>query len=254
MTHNAMSNADDKWAGPNQTHGIARQLEDGVRGMMLDTHYWDPDAGQTYVRSEPPALPPLDRSWLCHGICQLGRRKLVEGLCDITRFLDAHRGEVFSIIFESAISPEDTEAAMIASGLIDYVFRYEKGKPWPTLREMIAKDTRLVVFTESEGGKPDWYHSAWDLIWDTPYSFKTSADFTCALNRGTKSNPLFLVNHWLGNPFPDIKYATEVNAKGVLGDRVTKCTTEAGRPPTFVGVDFYEVGDLFEVVRTANGL
>jgi hypothetical protein len=40
----------------------------------------------------------------------------------------------------------------------------------------------------------------------------------------------------------------------VLGDRVTKCTTEAGRAPTFVSVDFYDVGDLFSVVRKANGL
>jgi hypothetical protein len=39
----------------------------------------------------------------------------------------------------------------------------------------------------------------------------------------------------------------------VRGDRVTKCTTDAGRIPTFVSVDFYDAGDLFGVVRKTNG-
>ena len=90
-------------------------------------------------------------------------------------------------------------------------------------------------------------------MWDTPYSFMTEADFTCALGRGQKSNALFLVNHWLGRPFADLTLAREVNVAAVLGDRVTKCTTEAGRAPTFVSVDFYDVGDLFGVVRKRTG-
>ena len=91
-------------------------------------------------------------------------------------------------------------------------------------------------------------------MWDTPYSFTKKEDFSCALGRGSKSNALFLINHWLSNPFGDIAYAREVNTTDVLGGRVTQCTTEAGRTPTFVSVDFYDVGDLFGVVRKTNGL
>jgi len=37
-THNAMSNADDGWSLPNQRWGLERQLNDGVRGFMLDVY------------------------------------------------------------------------------------------------------------------------------------------------------------------------------------------------------------------------
>ncbi|HEY2837858.1 MAG TPA: hypothetical protein VGJ26_01830, partial [Pirellulales bacterium] len=45
-THNAMSNSDERWLFPNQHHGIARQLQDGVRGLMLDVHY---EEGKPYL-------------------------------------------------------------------------------------------------------------------------------------------------------------------------------------------------------------
>jgi hypothetical protein len=251
MTHNAMSNADEKWVLPNQTHGIARQLADGIRGMMLDTHYLDVERGRS-ARERSPDLPAVEQAYLCHGECAFGRTRLLEGLCAITNFLDAHPGEVFSIIFENGITDADTDAVMKASGLTDYVYTHTAGAPWPTLSEMIASGKRVVVFTENEGGDPPYLHPAWSRIWDTPYSFEKQSDFTCALNRGDKSNPLFLINHWLGRPGADVALAREVNVSAVLGARVDECTSSAGRPPTFVGVDFYEVGDLFSVVKAAN--
>jgi hypothetical protein len=252
MTHNAMSNADEGWVLPNQTHGIQRQLDDGIRGMMLDTHYLDLERDRT-ARARAPEIPAVDQAYLCHGECAFGRTRLVDGLCTITRFLDAHPGEVFSIIFENGITDADTDAVMRASGLTDYVYTHTAGAPWPTLREMIDSGKRVVVFTENGGGDPPYLHPAWSRIWDTPYTFEEQSDFTCKKNRGETSNALFLLNHWLGRPASDIALAREVNVAPVLGARVDQCTREAGRPPTFIGVDFYEVGDLFAVVKGTIG-
>ena len=36
-THNSMSNAADGWIAPNQQYGMDRQLQDGIRGMLIDT-------------------------------------------------------------------------------------------------------------------------------------------------------------------------------------------------------------------------
>jgi hypothetical protein len=142
-----------------------------------------------------------------------------------------------------------------AAGFGDYVYTHPKGAPWPTLREMIDTNKRIVLFLETDGGTPPYLHRAYaDEMWDTPYSFTKQSDFTCALGRGSKSNQLFLVNHWLGDPLSDIRLATQVNPTAVLGPRIAECTKEAGRAPTFVSVDFYDVGDLFGVVKTTNGL
>jgi hypothetical protein len=252
MTHNAMSNADEKFVAPNQNHGLARQLQDGVRGMMLDVHYYDDVTGRTDERQEGVAA--VDQAFLCHGVCSLGKRPLLEGLCDLTTFLDTHRGEVLSIIFESYLTSADLADVVTKSGLTDYVYVHPKGKPWPSLRTMIAEDKRLVVFTEDGDGVPEWNHSAWKEIWDTPYTFRDASEFTCEKNRGDTSNALFLINHWFGRPLSEERWAREANPKEVLLPRVQECTKAAGRPPTFVGVDFYDVGALFEVVRVTNGL
>ncbi|MDB4936875.1 MAG: putative integral rane protein [Labilithrix sp.] len=254
MTHNAMSDADEGWTPPNQTHGIARQLADGVRGMMLDLHYYDVEA-EANATGHIDDKSAVDQVYLCHGVCALGRTRLLDGLCTITTFLDEHPGEVFSIIFENDVADADTDEVLRASGLADYAYTHPKGAPWPTLRELVDTGKRLVVFLEQNGGSPAYLHRGYtDEMWDTPYSFMNASEFTCALGRGAKANTLFLVNHWLGRPFADIALAREVNTAQVLGDRVAQCTTDAGRAPTFVSVDFYDVGDLFGVVRKANGL
>jgi hypothetical protein len=254
MTHNAMASTEDGFSPANQTHGLARQLADGVRGMMLDVHLYDPESNQTDT-GRVDALSPADQLYLCHGTCALGKRRLLDALCDVTRFLDENPAEILTFIVETYVADADLDAVLKASGLAERAVTHAPGAPWPTLREMVDTDKRLVVMLEKGGGTPAYLSPAYDgNLWDTPYSFKTQADFTCALGRGKPGSPLFLVNHWLGRPLADLALAREVNVTSVLGKRVTDCTAEAGRAPTFIGVDFYEVGDLLSVVRTANGL
>lgn len=232
-THNAMSNADEGWLGPNQQHGITRQLEDGVRAMMLDTHKW------------------RDELYLCHSVCEFGSKLLVDGLREISDFLAANPREVFTLIFQDGISPAETEAAFVASGLVDFVYT-PSGDPWPTLGAMIESNQRLVVTAEFSAGPPDWYLHAWDVMFDTPYSFGSAEEFSCDLNRGRADNDLFLINHWITVLLPSEAGAREVNVFDVLHDRAVQCAEERGRHPNFIAVDFYAHGDLFEVVDALN--
>jgi hypothetical protein len=45
-----------------------------------------------------------------------------------------------------------------------------------------------------------------------------------------------------------------VNHNPLFIDRAEQCRTESGRLPNFVTVDFYDIGDLFDVVDSLNGL
>src|SRR6185503_9679473 len=96
---------------------------------------------------------------------------------------------------------------------------------------------------------PAWLHHVWDVAFDTPYSFKSETEFSCALNRGATENDLFLVNHWISTDIglPSEQDAIRVNTADVLGSRANQCATETRHIPNFVAVDFYEHGDLFEV-------
>lgn len=235
-THNAMSNFEQGWAAANQNFSMNRQLQDGIRAMLFDTHVWN------------------DELYLCHDICQLGHTLLLDALKGIRTFLDEHPHEVLTFIIQDDITPEQTEQVFKAAGLADMMYVHKAGAAWPTLYDMIVSGKRIVAGAESASPPPAWYHHFWDFAWDTPYTFAKPEDFTCAPNRGTKGNDLFLVNHWLSDPLSTPDRAKIANEYGLLSSRVKQCKMEGGQLPNFVAVDFYDIGALFQVVDELNGL
>lgn len=240
-THNAMSNAEDGFNGPNQHYSVSHQLDDGVRGLMLDIWYFGGDV----VLCHAGDVIPCD---------VFGMRPLVDGLADIKTFLDRHPNEVVSIIFESYVSETDVAAKFIASGLISYAHAQPAADPWPTLRGLIEADKRLVVFTDDSAAGLPWHHYVWDYAWETHYSFENPEDFSCTINRGSMSNRLFILNHFLTRVIGSPQLAEMVNHDPLFIERALQCQTESGRLPNFVTVDFYDIGDLFSVVDELNGV
>jgi hypothetical protein len=234
--HNAMSNADDRWFIPDQTHNMRRQLADGIRALLIDTYLFN------------------GGSFLCHTSCAFGNRPLVDGLKDVAEFLRDNPREVLALLVEDYLSAAETEKAFIASGLEPFLYTHPSGQPWPTLGEMIDRGQRLLVLSQNSHPPPAWYHGMWDLVWDTPYAFKNETEFSCRENRGKRSNDLFLLNHWLENPVPDPRLSAIANARDLLLARARQCQQESGKLPNFVAVSHYSLGALFEVVRTLNGL
>lgn len=238
-THNSMSNGDEGWSIPNQTHAIGRQLDDGIRAFLIDTHPFEEDL------------------YLCHQICKFGKTRLVDGLKIFRSFLEAHPSEVVTLIIEDHIPASDTERAFQESGLVPFTYTHPADAPWPTLREMITSGARLVVSAENEGPPPAWYHHVWDIASDTPYTYEDLAAIQthgCDENRGKKENPLFLINHWISNPLASSANAKLANPYDVLSPHVKACREKHGKIPNFVAVDFYDIGDLFRVVDELNGV
>jgi hypothetical protein len=234
-THNAMSNAADNWVNPNQNVGITAQLDAGVRGLMLDIHEWGEDV------------------LLCHGLCPLGSLPLTAGLAEIHSFLAANRGDVVTIIFESYVPAPRVDAAFRTASLDNHVHTHAPGTPWPTLRELIDTDERLIVLTDDDGGGTyPWYMDVWAQAFDNPYAAETVDDFTCAGGRGNDTNALFIFNHFLSAPLAQPSSAATVNANPLLVDRARACATARNHLPNFVTVDFFDVGDLLSAVSQLN--
>jgi hypothetical protein len=236
-THNGMSAAAEGWIHSDQRFGIARQLQDGVRALMLDV--WD-------YQGEP---------YLCHGgACATGKRKLVDGLADIASFMDEHPREVVTIIFEPYVNPQWIHDALVDVGLDHELHVQTPGQPWPTLGQLIAAHHRLVVFTEHDGGAYPWFHDVWQYAWDTNWEFYAPADMTCAPNRGHVESSLFIFNNILVTDDEAEQLAQQINVAPFLLTRALQCQAESGKRANFVAVDYYDVGDVFAVVRTLNGL
>ncbi len=234
-THNAFCNDADGFLLPNQQHSVARQLEDGVRALMLDTYSMDGEV------------------LLCHGYCTLGSSRLVDTLAVIREFLRCHPAEIVTIIFESYATTAETAAAFEASGAIEYVRAQPLGSPWPTLAEMIAADERLVVFTDAGGGELDWYHGVWDYARETPYAASQPSELACSGGRGPATAGLLIFNHFLTNVTGSPALAGMVNYDPYLSERIATCEAELAQEVNFVTVDFYDIGDLFPAVAAQNG-
>lgn len=242
-THNSHSALDDGFppVNANQQHGIAQQLIDGVRVMLIDVY---PD------EADPSVV------LMCHGPCLLASTPHLEGLGAITQFLVDNPREVFTIIYEDHVEADLLAQDFATTGADALVFTHEPGSPWPTLGEMIDADTRLVITAETAGPPPAWLHHVWDEAWDTPYNHPSVDAMSCDLNRGSSDNALFLVNHWVNDDFglPSMSNSEVVNATDVLLTRAQDCATQWDHAPNFLVVDFYATGDLFAVVDTLNGV
>ena len=283
--HNAMSNAEVAgWLFPHQSHLIPRQLEDGVRALLIDVHYGVP-AGEHVItdfdregtgssrgkiegalgpEATAAALRIRERFlghetgpsgiYFCHGFCELGAYPVAPTLQGVREFMVANPGEVVIIVIEDYIPPEDIARVFQDAGLLDVIYTGSLN-PVPTLRELIDSGQRLVVFIES--GKPGvpWLRPAWESMQETPYTFHKPEDFSCRPNRGPASAPFFQINNWIETtPAPRPSNAEIVNAYSALLARARECRQQRGQLPNILAVDFSDVGDLFRVVRTLNGL
>ena len=282
-SHNAMGGADvPGWMFPNQDAGIGKQLADGVRGLLIDAHYGVPagDRVKTELEDEKAAMAKYEavlgkegmeaalrirdriagkehgarEVYMCHGFCELGALKLVPVLKDVHDFLVANPGEVLVIVIQDeGVAPQDIAHCFEQSGLIDFVYRGPAKPPWPTLRQMVETDQRVLVMAENDSKGVPWYHPAFEVLQETPYTFHDPSEFSNRPNRGGTSGSLMLMNHWIeSTPSPKPSNAAIANSRDVLMKRLRAFKRERGRWPNLVAVDFYGVGDLIPVVRELN--
>jgi hypothetical protein len=281
-THNSMGGADvNGWMFPNQSATIKEQLEDGVRGFLVDIHYGIPtgDAIKTVIDSSGTSLAKYEAEvgpegmeaalrirnritgeergekdvYMCHGFCELGALRFIPMLEEMRDFLAANPGEVIVIVLQDeSVSAADIERCFEESGLIDFVYRGPMG-PWPTLRELAETDQRVIVMTENLKSGLPWIRNAFEVLQETPYTFHDPSQFTNRANRGGPGGTLFLLNHWIeSTPMPKPSNAAIVNAHDFLLKRIRAFAKERGHIPNLVAVDFYRQGDLVAVTRELN--
>ena len=281
-SHNSMSGADIAgWMFPNQNAGIPKQLADGVRGFLIDVHYGWPvrEKVMTDVSNEANAMAKYEAVvgkdgaeaalrirerlageehgerdvYMCHGFCELGAEKFVPVLEGMRDFLVANPGEVIVIVIQDeSVTPADIDRCFAESGLADFVYKGPTG-PWPTLREMVESDQRVVVMAENVNAGVPWYHLAVEILQETPYAFHDTTQFSNEPNRGGTAGSLALLNHWIETtPLPKPSNAAIVNRHDFLMKRILGFQKRRGRLPNLVAVDFYATGDLIQVCRELN--
>jgi hypothetical protein len=283
-THNSFAASEEPgWYFANQRYDISRQLDDGIRALLIDIHFgvYDPATGR--VRTDLSAegsdrnkvaeqVPPLalrvaDRvagrvgvgtlngtpePYLCHTLCELGAEPLNEELQVIRGFLDQHPDQVLIVIVEDYVPAATIERAFEQTGLTRYVATLERGEPLPTLGTLIARGQRLVVFAEEKGGSPAWYMPAFSFIQDTPLGATRPDQLSCKRYRGEEHSPLLLINYWIPPFPPSPSLNAGIGQEAFLRGRIKRCLEERRVKGAIVAVDFYQRTSVIEVARELN--
>jgi len=282
-THNSMSAADRPgWLFANQSRPIPRQLDDGIRLLLIDPHYGivnregrvrtdlsaegttrnraAAELGVDAVRAAERLAGRLglvpdegERDvFLCHTLCELGAEPLASMLSDLRGWLERNRAEVVVLLLESSVESADVEREFEDAKLGRYLAVLPRGRPLPTLRELITAGRRLIVLDERDGGDAPWYQPAFRFAQNTSIDAFTASQGSCVPARGTPESPLLLMNHWIDRFPPPASAALRVNRRDVLLERVRSCRERLGRPPNLMAVDFYERGDVIATARELN--
>ncbi|KAI9891734.1 MAG: hypothetical protein M1814_002484 [Vezdaea aestivalis] len=249
----------------NQYFDSPTQLDAGVRLLSAQVH-------------------KKNNEWhLCHTNCDLlDAGKLSDWLASIKEWLDNNSHDVVTILLVNSGKAKASElkAEFDKSEIAKYAYTPTSTaavpQSWPSLNDMISKNTRLVTFIASLDPATNtvapYLLDEFTHIFENPYDVSDPSNFTCLPDRPTNlrgdvqtaisSGRLPFMNHFLYSKAgfvetPDKANITRTNGpsgKGIgnLGDAATNCTTIWGKAPTFILVDYFDQGPAIDTVDKLN--
>ncbi len=291
MSHNAFSSsaygyipyAQQKWS-------IAQQLNNGVRGLMLDV-FTVQENDESVIR-------------LCHRSCYFDKifrpietlkslaslnmpkpESLIDALTEVRNFLDGNSKEIVTIIYEDHVeNPGLLDQAIADSGIQNYILKPGDWNPeehngWPTLQWMQDNNKRLIMF--SDYNPTTYAYNLWSNAVENQYSTIEidKTNFERAESQkywSTNDRYLFVFNLFPKFPIPyeaipDIKkfiseyidrndYVTINSSR--LHAAILHCVTTGinknplykGRFPNFIALDFVNDGSGIAIVNAINNM
>jgi GH18 family chitinase len=272
-THNSFVNYEDaRWTLPNQSMSITNQLKQGVRALMLDTHYYYPkNFGFDFfnVITEPGVYllhGVNERDWILGLTYTKPAQRLYNVLYDVWRFLDDNPNEVVTIFLEDYTTADQLqiefdfivrkETAEERNGQkflqriynpdTDSNWKVKEKKQWPLLSDLIAWDKRVIIFSSRNSGQYVAYdrdytkQSYWSLgfdhsKWDCPSRWDNGQ-----YDNQSPYPKLFVFSHHRDVP-STLTAQTDNSYKEIMNRIDYQCSPKTNQLPNFVAVDFFEV-------------
>jgi hypothetical protein len=223
---------------------------------------------------------------LCHTTCDLlDAGSLSTWLKEIKAWLDINKNDVVTVLLVNSdnVDASALKAEFVTADIESYAYTPPSTTAppdnWPTLQTLISNNTRLMTFVAtldaSDNTVAPYLMDEFTYMWENPFTVTSISKFSCLPDRpasvsGSISSAfapgrMALMNHFLdtdegfGITVPAVDNATVTNAdsraSGSLGATVNTCVTAwSGVKPTFILVDFFNVGPAIATVDRLNGV
>ncbi|WP_405533171.1 PI-PLC domain-containing protein [Streptomyces avidinii] len=262
-THNAFTNYEDsRWSSVNQSESVRAQLDNGVRGLSLDTHWYERSTWLCVISFGSDCYP--SDVYLCHGDCKtfagatyaLPRQSFHGTMQTVVDFLAAHPQEVVTVFLEDYVGADQLQQSLgRVRGLQEMVFRPDewgvRQHGWPKVADLVTAGKRLLIFSD----RSDREHLGvmYDKSWTVSNFWSLGDlgnDLTCVsrwsdvpLDRQEPGfRRLFTMSHHRN--VPTVLTAALDNGSKLRNRIAEQCrTATGGRDPNFVSVDFHRLSD-----------
>jgi len=216
----------------------------------------------------------------CHTSCILYDGGTVEAyLLKVKKFLEENPREVMTFVFTN---PEEVSVEKVWKPIFEKTgmdkLAYIPPQPvmtrddWPTLREMVDSQRRVVVFLdkgadERKEPEKEYILPQFKMMWEDPHN-PTDSKFPCKVDRTQgpllPTDQLYLINHNLnvnilpigfGVRFPARASSETTNNASSIVSHAYGCAADImeDRNPNFAMLDFVNVGDGMKAVDRLNG-
>ncbi|KAI9150337.1 PI-PLC X domain-containing protein 1 [Paramyrothecium foliicola] len=209
----------------------------------------------------------------CHSDCALlNVGSFSEILASLTNWLNNHPREVVTLQIgngDDAIRIEEFVPHFQKTGAdkLAYVPNHRLDKDqWPTLRQLIDANKRLIIFMDyyADTSKVPYILPNYDAYVETPFSPTKDNFFNCDIdrpNRGASAdNRMIWANHNLNLKLfgsilvPAPVSAPQTNSIANIRQQTEICVSKYGRNPNVVMLDFVSEGQVIAAQRLLNGL
>jgi hypothetical protein len=277
-SHNAFASSNQGWHHyMMQTWNIKEQLDQGIRGLMLDIYEYGDTIMLCHIGCG--AVHSLQKGIsTAVGTLLTGSEHyetLQQALIIIKDWVDAHPSEVVTLFIESHVTPEKLNGALMSvKGFAPLVVSPRDWDPnqhngeWPTLAWMQNHNKRIVIFDEDktsstldvEGtakAKNYLFRYTWHDVIESQYGTLNKED-VCKQRPGSQlfnylNRPLYLLNFFrtLSGPWAS---SAEDNSYETLKGVIQFCYKEAPniKTPNFIALDFVEQGNGMKLVNELN--
>ncbi|HLN72591.1 MAG: LamG-like jellyroll fold domain-containing protein [Methylococcaceae bacterium] len=212
-------------ANLNETRSVQELLDQNIGGFRFYLE-WEKQQNQLMIKKGDGSSISL--------------RQTME---ELKKFMDRNPEKILTLFLDFSTNINELGDIFQQAGITQYFYTYDAKEGWPTVKSMVEKNKRIVVFSMQEHrNSPDWLHYVWNHAVEPYFSIWEAPVFKGEFLKGDPKNSLLIYNDY---NFPkksdsanNLRY--ESNQNPYLIEHIKNTWTNTGKTPNFIMLDRYE--------------